>query len=90
MPDNTNEIPLYWSDEALEAEIVRCHLGHLAARTTFETVGGCPYCSYTPGERLAALRTAVQDAVDAGAKPFVSPGAAADPGEQDACGVGCR
>lgn len=51
-----DSIPLFWSVEGRRAEIVRCHLGHLGARETFEELGGCPYCMYTPGERVAALR----------------------------------
>ncbi|MBT2401124.1 DUF6192 family protein [Streptomyces sp. ISL-100] len=51
------DIPLYRSEPGLTAVVVKCHLGHLAARETFEAVGGCPYCNHTPGERIAALRT---------------------------------
>ncbi|WP_129767445.1 DUF6192 family protein [Streptomyces sp. L-9-10] len=58
MPEPGNNIPLFWSQEGRTAEIVKCHFGHLAARKTFESVGGCPYCNHTPGERVAALRTA--------------------------------
>ncbi|MEV6948201.1 DUF6192 family protein [Streptomyces sp. NPDC051172] len=58
MPDAgaPDDVPLFWSQEGRTAEVVRCHLGHLAARETFEMVGGCPYCSHTPGERIAALQ----------------------------------
>ncbi len=51
-----DDVPLFWSQEGRMAEIVRCHLNHLAARETFEAVGGCPYCTHTPGERVAAVR----------------------------------
>lgn len=51
-----DDVPLFWSQEGRTAEIVRCHLNHLAARETFEAVGGCPYCNHTPGERVAAVR----------------------------------
>ncbi|MET9360098.1 DUF6192 family protein [Streptomyces sp. NPDC006632] len=54
--DGPADVPLFWSQEGRTAEIVRCHLGHLAARETFEAVGGCPYCNHTPGERVAAVR----------------------------------
>ncbi|MEV8023031.1 DUF6192 family protein [Streptomyces sp. NPDC086554] len=54
--DGPDDVPLFWSQEGRTAEIVRCHLGHLAARETFEAVGGCPYCTHTPGERVAAVR----------------------------------
>ena len=47
--------PLWGSTEARTAEVVRCTEGHIAARQTFEDVGGCPYCLHTPGERQAAL-----------------------------------
>ncbi|MFE3854545.1 hypothetical protein ACFXPN_25835 [Streptomyces griseorubiginosus] len=62
MPDTgaPDDVPLFWSQEGHTAEIVRCHQGHLAARETFETVGGCPYCNHTPGERVAALQATRQ------------------------------
>ncbi|MFH8292594.1 hypothetical protein [Streptomyces sp. NPDC018059] len=50
------DTPLFWSEAGRTAVVVRCHLGHLAARETFEVVGGCPYCNHTPGERIAALQ----------------------------------
>ncbi|GGX93594.1 hypothetical protein GCM10010324_44480 [Streptomyces hiroshimensis] len=56
MTSDADSIPLFWSTEGRTAEVVQCHFGHLGFRETFETVGGCPYCTYTPGERQAALR----------------------------------
>lgn len=56
MTNGADSIPLFWSEQGRTAEIVRCHLGHLGFRETFETVGGCPYCMHTSGERIAALR----------------------------------
>ncbi|MET7485093.1 DUF6192 family protein [Streptomyces sp. NPDC005538] len=58
MPGNepTDGIPLFWSEEGRTAVVVKCHQGHLAARETFEVVGGCPYCNHTLGERIAALQ----------------------------------
>ncbi|KJS58289.1 hypothetical protein VM95_34275 [Streptomyces rubellomurinus] len=56
MTSGPEEAPLFWSVEGRKVEVVRCHLGHLALRETFENVGGCPYCMHTPGERLAAVR----------------------------------
>lgn len=53
---SVDSIPLFGSVEGRRAEIVRCSFGHLGARETFEELGGCPYCMYTPGERVAALR----------------------------------
>ena len=47
--------PLYGTEEARTATVVRCALGHEALRETFETVGGCPYCLKTPEERIAFL-----------------------------------
>ena len=47
--------PLFWSEEGRTAEVVSCHEGHIAFRETFEEVGGCPYCSRTVEERVAAL-----------------------------------
>lgn len=51
-------IPVWGSLEARAADVVRCDFKpeHIALRTTFEDVGGCPYCMYTPGERQAALQ----------------------------------
>lgn len=49
-------IPLFWTPEGRVALVVRCHQAHIADRETFEDVGGCPYCRYTPGERQAALQ----------------------------------
>ena len=49
----SKEIPLYWSVDGCTADVVRCREGHVAFRETFEDVGGCPYCSYTPRERVA-------------------------------------
>lgn len=56
MASAPDSIPLFWSEEGRTAEVVRCHFGHLGFRETFERVGGCPYCTYTPGERQAAPR----------------------------------
>lgn len=53
---NDHDFPLYGTQEAAAAQVVRCHRDHIALRTTFEDVGGCPYCVYTPGERMAAAR----------------------------------
>ncbi len=50
-----NTAPLYWSEEGRRSEVVRCYRDHIAARTTFEDVGGCPYCSLTQGERNGAV-----------------------------------
>ena len=50
-----SDAPRYGTREAHVAEVVSCHAGHLAARTTFEDVGGCPYCTLTQGERNAAV-----------------------------------
>lgn len=52
-----NDVPLYWSREgyiAMPGDVVSCHVGHLGFKSTFQAVG-CPYCSYTPGERIAYL-----------------------------------
>lgn len=54
--DQQRSAPLWDTLEARTAEIVSCGQGHMAARTTFEDVDGCPYCIHTPGERQAALR----------------------------------
>lgn len=54
--ENVTDIPLYWSEDGRRTEVVRCHQEHIALRKTFEEVGGCPYCSFAPSERVAALR----------------------------------
>jgi hypothetical protein len=48
--------PRWGTPESRTADVVCCEAGHLAARTTFEDVNGCPYCLRTPGERQAALQ----------------------------------
>jgi hypothetical protein len=57
-----SDAPRYVTEEAREASVVSCGFGHLAFRTTFEAVGGCPYCCRTKGERNTAV--AVSQAIN--------------------------
>ena len=56
MMDGNDTIPRWGTQEARTSAVVRCASGHIAARETFEDVGGCPYCTYTPQARVAALK----------------------------------
>lgn len=48
--------PVWGTPESRTADVVQCNMGeHIALRTTFEAVDGCPYCLHTPGERIAAV-----------------------------------
>lgn len=73
MTRDPDDIPLFWSEEGHSAEVVRCHYGHLAFRETFEKVGGCPYCTYTPDERVAALRAVAAERRQQRTSPDATP-----------------
>lgn len=55
--------PVFYTQEAKTADVVQCRSGHLMARETALFVGemiyaqwGCPYCTYSKGEREALFR----------------------------------
>lgn len=55
--------PEFYTKEAESADIVQCRSGHTMSREAALFVGkmtystwGCPYCTFTPGERQAVFR----------------------------------